>query len=86
MCGKALADYVHSKGLRLGLYTDSGLYTCNKGKTALLILIVEVNSLRNKAAEITRSQEATLITNKMPSNSHRGESTSVKLLSYRVVS
>lgn len=28
---KALADYVHSKGLKLGLYTDSGLYTCSQG-------------------------------------------------------
>eukprot|EP01102_Stenamoeba_stenopodia_P001079 TRINITY_DN1094_c0_g2_i1.p1 TRINITY_DN1094_c0_g2~~TRINITY_DN1094_c0_g2_i1.p1 ORF type:complete len:418 (-),score=69.49 TRINITY_DN1094_c0_g2_i1:110-1363(-) len=28
---QALADYIHSKGLRLGLYTDTGLYTCNKG-------------------------------------------------------
>jgi alpha-galactosidase len=25
---KALADYVHSRGLKLGLYTDRGLYTC----------------------------------------------------------
>jgi len=27
---KALADYVHSKGLRLGLYTDAGTGTCEK--------------------------------------------------------
>jgi alpha-galactosidase len=27
---KALADYVHSKGLKLGLYTDAGAYTCQK--------------------------------------------------------
>ncbi|KAK6131843.1 hypothetical protein DH2020_034417 [Rehmannia glutinosa] len=25
---KALADYVHSKGLKLGIYSDAGLYTC----------------------------------------------------------
>jgi alpha-galactosidase len=25
---KALADYVHSKGFKFGLYTDAGLYTC----------------------------------------------------------
>lgn len=25
---KALADYVHSKGLKLGLYGDSGVMTC----------------------------------------------------------
>ncbi len=25
---KALADYVHSRGLKLGLYTDRGYYTC----------------------------------------------------------
>ena len=25
---KALADYVHAKGLKLGLYSDHGLYTC----------------------------------------------------------
>ena len=25
---KALADYVHSKGLLFGLYSDSGYYTC----------------------------------------------------------
>jgi alpha-galactosidase len=27
---KALADYVHSKGLRLGVYTDAGRLTCQK--------------------------------------------------------
>lgn len=27
---KALADYVHSKGLKLGLYTDAGTMTCQK--------------------------------------------------------
>src|SRR5437764_3063876 len=27
---KALADYIHSKGLRLGLYTDAGTGTCEK--------------------------------------------------------
>jgi alpha-galactosidase len=27
---KALADYVHSKGLKLGLYTDAGTGTCEK--------------------------------------------------------
>ena len=27
---KALADYVHSKGLKLGLYTDAGTRTCEK--------------------------------------------------------
>ncbi|XP_052197407.1 alpha-galactosidase 1-like [Diospyros lotus] len=26
---KALADYVHSKGLKLGIYTDAGTYTCS---------------------------------------------------------
>ncbi|KAL2459864.1 Alpha-galactosidase [Forsythia ovata] len=25
---KALADYVHSKGLELGIYTDAGFFTC----------------------------------------------------------
>ncbi|KAL8507815.1 hypothetical protein ACS0TY_018373 [Phlomoides rotata] len=25
---KSLADYVHSKGLKLGIYSDAGLYTC----------------------------------------------------------
>lgn len=25
---KALADYVHSKGLKLGIYSDAGYYTC----------------------------------------------------------
>ncbi|KAI3458452.1 hypothetical protein Pfo_015115 [Paulownia fortunei] len=25
---KALADYVHSKGLKLGIYSDAGVYTC----------------------------------------------------------
>ncbi|KAL0317016.1 UNVERIFIED_CONTAM: Alpha-galactosidase 3 [Sesamum angustifolium] len=25
---KALADYVHSKGLKLGIYSDAGLFTC----------------------------------------------------------
>jgi alpha-galactosidase len=25
---KALADYVHSKGLKLGIYSDAGIYTC----------------------------------------------------------
>jgi len=28
---QSLADYVHSKGLKLGLYTDAGLYTCSTG-------------------------------------------------------
>src|SRR5579884_2691075 len=27
---KALADYVHSKGLKFGLYSDAGLKTCQK--------------------------------------------------------
>ncbi|KAK1556775.1 hypothetical protein Q3G72_011895 [Acer saccharum] len=27
---KALADYVHSKGLKLGIYTDAGYFTCSK--------------------------------------------------------
>lgn len=27
---KALADYVHSKGLKFGLYSDAGTYTCQK--------------------------------------------------------
>ncbi|XP_022890795.1 alpha-galactosidase 1-like [Olea europaea var. sylvestris] len=27
---KALADYVHSKGLKLGIYSDAGYYTCSK--------------------------------------------------------
>ncbi|KAL4569996.1 hypothetical protein LXL04_025645 [Taraxacum kok-saghyz] len=27
---KALADYVHNKGLKLGIYTDSGSMTCSK--------------------------------------------------------
>ncbi|PHT54002.1 Alpha-galactosidase [Capsicum baccatum] len=27
---KALADYVHSKGLKLGIYSDLGHYTCSK--------------------------------------------------------
>jgi alpha-galactosidase len=27
---KALADYVHSKGLKLGVYTDAGRFTCEK--------------------------------------------------------
>ncbi|KAL4512006.1 hypothetical protein ABPG72_012851 [Tetrahymena utriculariae] len=27
---KALADYVHSKGLKFGLYSDAGEYTCQK--------------------------------------------------------
>lgn len=25
---KALADHIHSKGLKFGLYSDAGLYTC----------------------------------------------------------
>ncbi len=28
---KALADYVHGKGLRLGIYSDAGTQTCGKG-------------------------------------------------------
>ncbi|CAN4080934.1 unnamed protein product [Withania somnifera] len=27
---KALADYVHSQGLKLGIYSDAGYYTCSK--------------------------------------------------------
>src|SRR5580704_4325922 len=27
---KALADYVHGKGLKLGIYTDAGMLTCAK--------------------------------------------------------
>src|SRR5258707_15293460 len=27
---KALADYIHSKGLKFGLYTDAGTHTCAK--------------------------------------------------------
>nr|GFC89277.1 alpha-galactosidase 1-like [Tanacetum cinerariifolium] len=27
---KALADYVHNKGLKLGIYSDSGSMTCSK--------------------------------------------------------
>jgi len=25
---KLLADYVHSKGLKLGIYSDAGVFTC----------------------------------------------------------
>lgn len=25
---KALADYVHAKGLKLGIYSDAGYFTC----------------------------------------------------------
>ena len=28
---KALADYVHSKGLKLGIYSDAGYWTCAGG-------------------------------------------------------
>ncbi|XP_057774037.1 alpha-galactosidase 1-like [Salvia miltiorrhiza] len=27
---KALSDYVHTKGLKLGIYSDAGFYTCSK--------------------------------------------------------
>ncbi|GMG98942.1 hypothetical protein Nepgr_000782 [Nepenthes gracilis] len=27
---KALVDYVHSKGLKLGIYSDAGYFTCSK--------------------------------------------------------
>lgn len=27
---KSLADYVHSKGLKLGIYSDAGYFTCSK--------------------------------------------------------
>ncbi|KAH6771039.1 alpha-galactosidase 1 [Perilla frutescens var. hirtella] len=27
---KALSDYVHSKGLKIGIYSDAGLFTCSK--------------------------------------------------------
>lgn len=27
---KALADYVHEKGLKIGIYSDAGQYTCQK--------------------------------------------------------
>jgi alpha-galactosidase len=27
---KALADYIHSKGLKLGIYSDAGFFTCSK--------------------------------------------------------
>src|SRR5258708_19971980 len=27
---KALADYVHGKGLKLGIYTDAGTFTCQR--------------------------------------------------------
>ncbi|KAL8541096.1 hypothetical protein ACS0TY_002393 [Phlomoides rotata] len=33
---KALADYVHSKGLKLGIYSDASYYTCSKKKYGLL--------------------------------------------------
>src|SRR4029079_15952707 len=29
---KALADYVHSKGLKLGIYSDAGWKTCGGGR------------------------------------------------------
>lgn len=29
---KALADYIHSRGLKFGLYTDAGLNTCSNGE------------------------------------------------------
>eukprot|EP00475_Leptophrys_vorax_P006738 TRINITY_DN14203_c0_g1_i1.p1 TRINITY_DN14203_c0_g1~~TRINITY_DN14203_c0_g1_i1.p1 ORF type:complete len:381 (-),score=32.53 TRINITY_DN14203_c0_g1_i1:251-1393(-) len=32
---KALADYVHSKGLKLGIYSDAGMFTC-EGRPASL--------------------------------------------------
>jgi len=27
---KAIGDYIHSKGLKFGIYSDSGYYTCQK--------------------------------------------------------
>lgn len=33
---KALADYVHSKGLKLGIYSDAGYYTCSRQQTGSL--------------------------------------------------
>jgi len=32
---KALADYVHRKGLKLGLYSDAGKFTCQVGPGSL---------------------------------------------------
>lgn len=29
---KAVADYVHAKGLKLGIYTSAGTKTCNTAK------------------------------------------------------
>ncbi|KAF6151809.1 hypothetical protein GIB67_010383, partial [Kingdonia uniflora] len=33
---RALADYVHSKGLKLGIYSDAGYFTCSNTMSGLL--------------------------------------------------
>src|SRR5690349_3269076 len=41
---KALADYVHSKGLKLGVYTDAGRMTCQKRPGSYQHEVQDVNT------------------------------------------
>jgi alpha-galactosidase len=41
---KALADYVHSKGLKLGVYTDAGRFTCEKRPGSYQHEVQDVNT------------------------------------------
>lgn len=36
---RALADYVHSKGLKFGIYEDYGTYTCGGKRKAISLFI-----------------------------------------------
>jgi alpha-galactosidase len=45
---KALADYVHSKGLKFGLYSDAGTYTCQMLHGELIILNMIGALMENK--------------------------------------
>lgn len=45
---KALADYVHGKGLKLGIYSDAGYFTCQFRPVILVLPLYEFsNSLKN---------------------------------------
>ena len=34
---RVVADYLHARGLKFGLYTDGGKYTCSRGQRAFQI-------------------------------------------------
>jgi alpha-galactosidase len=51
---KALADYVHSKGLKLGIYTDAGRLTCQKRPGSYQHEIQDINTYAARGVDYVK--------------------------------